>query len=95
MDEDILYDSMISEGVTDNKGYFNISGEHVEYSRIEPYIEINYKCPKYGDEFIEERKVLFVPSSVFRYLGYTREFKFNFNDIDLVRIKKRTNWYFF
>uniref|UniRef100_A0A0N5BQC8 Carboxypeptidase regulatory-like domain-containing protein n=1 Tax=Strongyloides papillosus TaxID=174720 RepID=A0A0N5BQC8_STREA len=85
----------MAEGVTDENGYFSITGETLEYTAIEPYIEFKYKCPEYEENSVEDRKFLYVPDSVFRYLGYTREFKFNFDEIDLIRIRERAYWSFF
>uniref|UniRef100_A0A0N4ZXZ1 Transthyretin-like family-containing protein n=1 Tax=Parastrongyloides trichosuri TaxID=131310 RepID=A0A0N4ZXZ1_PARTI len=88
-EEDVLYDDLLNSNYTDNEGDFELSGVDEEFSQIDPYIKFTYTCPIYEEKSLNDVKILYVPSNVFRYYGYIRDFYFNFGSIDLKIIKKR------
>uniref|UniRef100_A0A0N4ZG68 Transthyretin-like family protein n=1 Tax=Parastrongyloides trichosuri TaxID=131310 RepID=A0A0N4ZG68_PARTI len=89
LEEDLLYNDVIDDGKTDMNGHFKLSGRDEEFSAIDPFIEFKYKCSTDKVISTNDIKQFFVPSSVFRYLGYVRQFEFNFGDIDLEKIQKK------
>uniref|UniRef100_A0A0N4ZU18 Transthyretin-like family-containing protein n=1 Tax=Parastrongyloides trichosuri TaxID=131310 RepID=A0A0N4ZU18_PARTI len=83
MENDLIFDDTLERGITDKNGYFNLSGEDNELTRIEPYIKLTKTCPRDYIPSHHDTITFYVPSNALKYYQNHYKYFYNFGDIEL------------
>ncbi|CEF68440.1 Transthyretin-like family-containing protein [Strongyloides ratti] len=84
--ENLLFDNILSKGKTNKDGYFVLSGKDNELSRIVPYVQITWTCPKeYILSHYDSMKFYVLENATVYYYDYFKYY-YNFGVIDLYNV---------
>uniref|UniRef100_A0A0K0FUK8 Carboxypeptidase regulatory-like domain-containing protein n=1 Tax=Strongyloides venezuelensis TaxID=75913 RepID=A0A0K0FUK8_STRVS len=85
-DQEFFFDDTLQKGKTDKDGYFILSGKDYEFTKITPYIQLTWTCPKYYIKSHHDTLKFYVLENATIYYHEYLRYYYNFGDIDLYNV---------